>query len=182
VTESAEDLLARGKALVGEKKYAEALSLLQHVTQLAPGSLMPGPISDWPTSTQDSTGWLATPTAGRSPWTISRHGSGATRALHTRSSITPKRRWSPTSGRPPSTLMVPSRGRTRVPHSVTSSGIRKHWRLMTKPQRSIPPMLSPGTAGVARSLGSSATRRRWQLTTGLRCSTPPMPLPGIPRE
>lgn len=37
-TESAEDLLTRGKALAARHKYAEALPLLQRVTQLAPRS------------------------------------------------------------------------------------------------------------------------------------------------
>ena len=35
---AAADLLARGKALVAQKRYAKALSLLEGVTQLAPGS------------------------------------------------------------------------------------------------------------------------------------------------
>ena len=37
-TEGVDDLLARGKALIGQKKYAEALPLFERASQLAPGS------------------------------------------------------------------------------------------------------------------------------------------------
>ena len=37
-TESVDDLLARGKALSGQKKFAEALPLFERASQLAPGS------------------------------------------------------------------------------------------------------------------------------------------------
>jgi hypothetical protein len=37
-TESVDDLLARGKALIAQQKYAEALPLLERATQIAPGS------------------------------------------------------------------------------------------------------------------------------------------------
>ena len=37
-TESVDDLLARGKALSGQKKYAEALPFFERASQLAPGS------------------------------------------------------------------------------------------------------------------------------------------------
>ena len=37
-TESVDDLLTRGKALMAQKQYAEALPLFERATQLAPGS------------------------------------------------------------------------------------------------------------------------------------------------
>jgi tetratricopeptide (TPR) repeat protein len=37
-TESADDLLTRARALIAQKKFAEALPLLERATQLAPGS------------------------------------------------------------------------------------------------------------------------------------------------
>ena len=37
-TEDVDDLLTRGKALMAQKQYAEALPLFERATQLAPGS------------------------------------------------------------------------------------------------------------------------------------------------
>ena len=159
-TESAEDLLARGKALSAQNKYAEAVPLFERATQLAPRSF-----EAWANlgRAYNETGQHgpdleayehALALDAQQAWVWSNKGK-ALRDLKRNEEALPA--YDRALALDP---ISPPPGTIRAPRSMTSSGMRRPSPPTTGPSPSTRRPLSPGTARALRSMTSSGPRRR----------------------
>ncbi len=124
-SESADDLLTRARALIAQKKYAEALPLLERATQLAPGSFDAWANLGLARNEMGGMAMTCKPMTAPLLSTTSRHGSGTTRA--TRCAISGARRGvgrlRPGAGpRPESHAGLEQQGRRTQPPETVRGG------------------------------------------------------------
>jgi tetratricopeptide (TPR) repeat protein len=158
-TESADDLLTQGKALLAQQKHTEVLAFLERATQLDPSSseawlglgYVLGKLGRNKQSLAANEKALALDPNLTDAW--SNKGTTLGKLKRYEEALSPStRHWR-------SIPTMPTPGSARVRCSMISSATTRRSRPMTKRWRSIPMSPLPGTTRALRSFISTATRR-----------------------